>query len=314
LSEKNIPIHILEWNLKAEKAGYLKDAIYIVRPDGYIGLADETGDTVKVSAYCDTYILHDKLNEMEVHHHPDLRHKKKNFREYFLEFLMIFLAVTLGFIAENVRESISDRSKEKDYIESLMQDLKTDTAKAGITLIRVNAQMFGLDTLEMLLTPYVNKDDSAVYTCYRQKDAIFNENTMNFSDRTITQLFSSGNMRLFKKQSISDSVTDYYSTIRNVDAQKQYYKEYFQKCLAITQEIYEFDAFHSRIDSNGNVILPALGYGKYRIANTNATDLKKFKSTIDITKRIIGSYRDKIESLKLKADSLLTFLKKEYQL
>ena len=27
---------------------------------------------------------------------------------------MIFLAVTLGFIAENVRESIGDRSKEKN--------------------------------------------------------------------------------------------------------------------------------------------------------------------------------------------------------
>ncbi len=26
---------------------------------------------------------------MEVHHHPDIHHKKKNFREYFLEFLMM---------------------------------------------------------------------------------------------------------------------------------------------------------------------------------------------------------------------------------
>jgi hypothetical protein len=41
---------------------------------------------------------------MEVHHHPDLHHKKKNFKEYFLEFLMIFLAVTPGFVAENIRE------------------------------------------------------------------------------------------------------------------------------------------------------------------------------------------------------------------
>ena len=43
---------------------------------------------------------------MEVHHHPDLHHEKKKWKEYFLEFLMIFLAVTLGFIAENIRESI----------------------------------------------------------------------------------------------------------------------------------------------------------------------------------------------------------------
>ena len=43
---------------------------------------------------------------MEVHHHPDLHHNRKKFQEYFLEFLMIFLAVSMGFIAENTRESI----------------------------------------------------------------------------------------------------------------------------------------------------------------------------------------------------------------
>jgi cytochrome c553 len=31
---------------------------------------------------------------MEVHHHPDLHHKKKNFKEYFLEFLMILIKTT----------------------------------------------------------------------------------------------------------------------------------------------------------------------------------------------------------------------------
>jgi hypothetical protein len=314
LSEKNIPLHIFEWGPEAKKAGYMKDATYIVRPDGYIGLAYGTGEIVKISAYCDKYILQDKLNEMEVHHHPDLHHKKKNFREYFLEFLMIFLAVTLGFIAENVRESISDRSKEKDYIESLMQDLKTDITNSGEAVEAVNDQMHGLDTLELLLTPAVNKNDSAVYICYRQAGTLYSENTMNFSDRTITQLFSSGNMRLFKKQSISDSITDYYSAVKNGDAQKAYYKDYFQKCLAIYQEIYEFEAYHSRVDSKGNMIHPALAYGKFHIATTNADDLKKFRSTIEITKGIIGSYRDDIEKLNRKADSLLTYLKKEYEL
>lgn len=314
LTKKNIPIYIFEWRPEAATAGYLENAIYIIRPDGYIGLVNRIGDIQKISEYCDTYIFQNKLNEMEVHHHPDMLHKKKKFREYFLEFLMIFLAVTMGFIAENVRERISDRNKERDYIESLMQDLKTDTAKIGIRLEEINVQMFGLDTLEMLLTPDVNSNDSSVYTCYRQGGSLFNENTMNFSDRTITQLFSSGNMRLFKKQSISDRITDYYSTVRNVDVQKQYYKEYFQKSLAIIPKIYEFDAYHSKVDPKGNLIYPGLRFGRFHIATTNADDLKKFNSTIEITKRIIGSYRDEIKELNHKADSLLTFLKKEYNL
>jgi len=46
---------------------------------------------------------------MEVHHHPHV--EKKGFKEYFLEFLMIFLVVTLGFIAENIREEVSNKAK-----------------------------------------------------------------------------------------------------------------------------------------------------------------------------------------------------------
>jgi len=63
---------------------------------------------------------------MEVHHHPQVG--KKNFKEYFLEFIMIFLAVTLGFLAENIRERISDHSREKDYIVSIIQDMQKDSA------------------------------------------------------------------------------------------------------------------------------------------------------------------------------------------
>ncbi len=63
---------------------------------------------------------------MEVHHHPKV--EKKKFKEYFLEFLMIFLAVTMGFIAENIREHLSDRSKEKEYIHSIIKDLNTDSS------------------------------------------------------------------------------------------------------------------------------------------------------------------------------------------
>ena len=61
---------------------------------------------------------------MEVHHHPQV--EKKNFKQYLLEGLMIFLAVTMGFIAENIRESISDGRQVDDLVHSMVSDLKTD--------------------------------------------------------------------------------------------------------------------------------------------------------------------------------------------
>ena len=51
---------------------------------------------------------------MEVAHHPDLHHKPKPWKEYFLEFLMIFLAVSMGFLAESLREHIVEKKREKE--------------------------------------------------------------------------------------------------------------------------------------------------------------------------------------------------------
>jgi hypothetical protein len=251
---------------------------------------------------------------MEVHHHPDMEHKKKRFKEYFLEFLMIFLAVTLGFIAENVREGISDRSKEKEYIESMIQDLKTDTAQAKSKIASLYTQMYGMDTLEMLLTPAINNNDSDVYTCYRLREYIHNQHAMIFSDRTINQLLSSGNMRLIDNQKISDRITDYYSNIKDVDAQKAYYIEYFHKCLDIFPELYSFESYHTIFNADGTGRYPTLVFGKLRIVNTNAEDLKKYKSTIEITKEIIASYRIDLHDLSKQAGSLIRFLKEQYDL
>ena len=63
---------------------------------------------------------------MEVHHHS---HHPKKWKEYITEFLMLFLAVTLGFFAENLRESYIHKEKGKKYLHQLVLDLKQDTAK-----------------------------------------------------------------------------------------------------------------------------------------------------------------------------------------
>ena len=70
-----------------------------------------------------------ELPDMEVHHHPDLHHKSKPWKEYLLEGLMIFIAVMLGFIGENIREGISNREHVRELTSQLLRDLKSDTAQ-----------------------------------------------------------------------------------------------------------------------------------------------------------------------------------------
>src|ERR1035438_7216584 len=128
---------------------------------------------------------------MEVHHHPHV--EKKNFKEYFLEFLMIFLAVTMGFIAENVRESISDRSKEKEYIASIKKDLAEDTSALNIWIPNLFKRVNDFDTLIALLQVQgINHNGSDLYYYARlsTRSRMFSAN-----NNTITELKNSGNFR-----------------------------------------------------------------------------------------------------------------------
>jgi hypothetical protein len=64
-----------------------------------------------------------QTTHMEVHHHPDLHHKRKKFREYILEFFMIFLAVTMGFFAESIREHYVEVRNTRLYLQTFRQEL-----------------------------------------------------------------------------------------------------------------------------------------------------------------------------------------------
>jgi hypothetical protein len=40
---RNIPLHEFEWGSEYEKAGLARDAVYLLRPDTYVALADGSG-------------------------------------------------------------------------------------------------------------------------------------------------------------------------------------------------------------------------------------------------------------------------------
>lgn len=150
---------------------------------------------------------------MEVHHHPHV--EKKNFKEYLLEFLMIFLAVTLGFFAENFREHRENVNKENDYIQSFIEDLKSDTAKIKQVLsFEQHIKLQSIDSLLYLLnTGQIKGHENDLYYYGRvaTRYPIFQSN-----DRTITQLKNSGTLRLIREEATADSITSYEKAVEMI--------------------------------------------------------------------------------------------------
>ena len=153
---------------------------------------------------------------MEVHHHPDLHHKKKNFKEYFLEFLMIFLAVFLGFIAENIREKLSDTSKGKEYVISIKKDLIADTSAINdfipVLFFRINQ----FDSLiRMLQQPEPVSSGGGLYYLARSSSRV---RMFEPTNTTITELEHSGNLRLITNRKVIDGLIKFQKIIGSYEA------------------------------------------------------------------------------------------------
>ncbi|HEY4327654.1 MAG TPA: hypothetical protein VGN20_26965 [Mucilaginibacter sp.] len=178
---------------------------------------------------------------MEVHHHPELPDgHKKNFKEYLKEGLMIFLAVFMGFIAENIREHIADHRKEKEYIGSLVRDLKQDSAHLNDVIHGNILLNKGQDSLINLLSdstssPHFQNEAYRLFFKYATSLQVFNS-----TDRTITQMINSGNLRLIENQRVADSISNYYDKVKEFGIQATMDNAVANDCFMFAQNLFKF--------------------------------------------------------------------------
>ena len=137
-----------------------------------------------------------ETENMEVHKHPHHVTHKKKWTEYLLEFFMLFLAVFLGFVAENIRENSVERHREKEYMESLVNDIKADTANAGVVIRDFLHRQPFIDTIVTSFGDMLH-GNSKIYAQYRKK-AYGSFADFNPSDGTMQQLKNAGGLRLIE--------------------------------------------------------------------------------------------------------------------
>ena len=161
---------------------------------------------------------------MEVHHHPHVG--KKSFKEYILEGLMIFLAVSMGFIAENIREKVSDNEKEKVLIESLVEDLQADQKYLEEQVHYFDEKLQQFDTLITLINTkekITNTNDFYYYGRLATRYTSF-----VLSTGVIDEIKNSGGLRLIRKKGVAKKIMEYYSYISII-------KDYEVRLLSIDE-------------------------------------------------------------------------------
>jgi hypothetical protein len=241
---------------------------------------------------------------MEVHHHPDLHHKSKKWKEYFLEFLMIFLAVTMGFVAENIRELITEHKNAKILAQSLLEDIKKDTSSLHSLITFSNKKIKAADSiLSIMHTP---RDQWNATSFYTNMTPMMTALPFNSTDGTYTQMKTSGTLRYFK-QSLVNIINAY-----DVQLKKTEYRDQVEdKGTWILADL-NFDIMNLEVVTDIRFNKPVTHDMYIGVNNKETTG--KFINLIAMNKGFrIRSSQEYQAQLKI-ADKLIEALKKGYGL
>jgi hypothetical protein len=253
---------------------------------------------------------------MEVHHHShtadaDIHRGRKKWTHYFWEFFMLFLAVTMGFFVENQREHYIEHKREKQFISTMVEDLKSDTAQLTETIAYKKSKEKMLDSL----IRYLSKAEYQKYgnDIYYYARNVTRPQYFSPNDRTIQQLKNSGALRLIRKLSISDSIMYYDQQLRYLSTLNEDERSIRDNFRELIGSVFDGKVFYSQIDS--------LDFMNYNRPNGNpslilqdAVSINKVISSAQYLKTVVRGVRVRQERIKNTAVQLLLFLQKEYHL
>src|SRR5664279_1231836 len=217
---------------------------------------DNPSDDIIPTTDTETITQNQETENMEVHHHPDLHHKPKPWKEYLLEGLMIFIAVTMGFFAESLREHIGDKEKEHKYIIGLVRDLKLDTAAASSMIILENDLLSHIKSALQIPTGKL-KDINTQDTFYFHFLHFFIYDwEFQRNDNTLVQLKNEGGFSIIQQEGVADSIialNNYYDFLK---ANNDFYHNDFLRVEDFTSKVIKVPILPT--DSNGYPILPGI--------------------------------------------------------
>jgi hypothetical protein len=248
---------------------------------------------------------------MEVHKHPHHVTHSKKWTEYLLEFLMIFFAVFLGFIAENIREESVEKHREKEYIESMINDLKTDTTKLGFIIEAYGKTSRYQDTLihSVLDTETgFSKDFCRAYTGITSGFPDF-----VYTDATIQQLKNSGGFRLIRNPKIIEKIMAYDARVKKALINESYLGQNLERLQDRGDELFNLHAFQEQLKLKKT--LDQMVEEKFDLLLTHdKVALLSFYNKLSSYGYVYKTVRNNLADVKKEATSLIHFLKEEYHL
>lgn len=258
---------------------------------------------------------------MEVHAHTHTPGKK--FTHYLWEFLMLFLAVFCGFLAENFREHQVEHQREKQYMITMLEDLKADIPLLNATIKNWDAVNPSIDSVTDAISFPITTID--LLKVYRHINEALNYWSFSYNDRTISQLKSSGGFRLVRNKAVANKIIAYdqfnNDAVKNIALQ---HNKFFENTTALRSRVlsesiislaYERYHYDPLPPSSNSWVDSLIKKNKVPLTGENQTTLMfEFKNSLIALKRDYGNMEWGYSQLQKRIDELIKLIQENYHL
>jgi hypothetical protein len=169
--------------------------------------SENTSNEISPTTDTETITPNQEPKNMEVHKHPHHVTHKKKLGEYLLEFSMLFLAVFLGFLAEYELEHVIEKDREKEYMVTMLEDIKADMPLLDSTEKGWDESNNSADSVVDAITFPIAKAD--LTKVYRHINEALNSSGFKYNDRTIAQLKNAGGFRILRNKEVANKIIAY---------------------------------------------------------------------------------------------------------
>jgi hypothetical protein len=212
---------------------------------------------------------------------------------------MLFLAVFCGFIAENWREQLREHQREKEFIQSIVVDIKSDTLQSNKILVQLKRISSGIDSVLIALSSPEIFDNST--NAYRLWTKNLGLEVFVANDRTIQQLKNSGELRIIRNKGVSDSIMKYDQTLKKYYVQSNLMYSALRDLTNYSQ-LFDFIS----LNKNKNTPVPLTEQGKKLLNQAYAN--------VQVWNRGLIGLISWLEEVNEEGTRLVIFIQKEYHL
>lgn len=235
----------------------------------------------------------------------------KSIKSYLFDFFMLFLAVFCGYLAQWQLENSGEHQREKQFVQSLLEDIKKDTSVLNNYISFNQKRLNYCDSLQGYIRLMDNMKESNRFYDYSRELARY----MRYisTDRTIQQLKNAGNMRLIKNMNVSNAITDY-------DNKTKYLNEFdqrligeiskFRDLLIETLDLEDFDSYNPQGSFMANNMITK---GNPGFIKMNSEYVKTYYNQAFTLKTFLNEVLFSAGDLKKDAILLLDLLQEEYK-